>query len=239
MSLGLSALTYVGSGTPTGAILPQGQISCSPNSSTLPGDLIVVFLYMTGGNPVTDIKDDGLPWKIFGYTDGSNGPGLALMIAPWAGSSGYTFFLSSQATTGATNVATYRLTGGGKFDVGRACLAGGWINTASGTPMDVPAMVQNYSQGLDLLGRGYNTGGTATTCGNITGFTERYDTSYGSASIGLIANDRQLFNAIQNPSVTSSLAAAKDYRMGIRVFVPIIGNTQFPGRMQGPRRILG
>jgi hypothetical protein len=252
MSMGLQAYTSVGSGTLQTGTGTSSACAVVPNASTLAGDLVVVVCAggaPTGTQTIEDLrvsKDLGDGWVLLssGY-DLTNGFGifLAACIAPRAGSSGYagigfnnnTFYYTAQSHT-------FRIRQPAWIGLDQFGRDNGWIEyTASGTPLDAPAINQPYQQVIDLVGRGYNNGGTTTTVGNITNFTERFDTGSAASYGGVVLNDRTaaITGAVQNPSVTSSLAVAKTYRMGVRAMIPILGNTYCIGRMRGGRRILG
>jgi hypothetical protein len=131
---------------------------------------------------------------------------------------------------------------GGKFLLGLATRAEGeFYDASSNTNLDAPSMDnQSYGQGMDLVARGFSTGGNTTAVAAITGFTERFDTGSATApTYHVVLNDAIILGSMFNPSVTSAIAAAKTGRTGVRAFIPIIGNTTYPGRLQGNRRLLG
>lgn len=253
MSLGLPLYTSIGSGTYQSNTAGNASVcAVVPNANSQAGDLvIVVCLGALGGGSqttqdVTATRDNGDGWILLssGYDiTGKAGLLLAACIAPRAGSSGYaglvfnsnTFYYGAQSHT-------FRIAPPAWLEMDQYGRDNGWVyNSGSGTALDAPAINQPYQQVIDLVGRGYNNGGTTTTVGNITNFTERFDTGDASSNVGIALNDRTaaITGAVQNPLVTSALSVAKTQRMGLRAMVPIMGNSINRGRMQGSRRLFG
>jgi hypothetical protein len=244
MSMGLPAYTSVGSGTKT-SNAASALATVTPNASTLAGDLVVAVCYGTGaGGDLTIARDAGDGWVILdsGW-DGTNNFGifLAACIATRSGSSGYSGITLPASMPWTLQCHTFRIKAPAAFLLGR-CQSIGWFNdTVASTSLNAPAINQPYPQGIDLVGRGYNNAAITTTVGNITNYTERFDTGQVGPPHGVVLNDRTavITGSVQNGSLTSALAVLKPFRAGVRAFIPIIGNTLMPGRMQGNRRLLG
>jgi hypothetical protein len=200
------------------------------NVSTLPGDLVVVVCYVQGGDIVaTPPIDAGDGWVVLdaGY-DTVNGFGIfiAACIATRAGSSGYAGLTIPSCTARSAQSHTYRMGQSYRYDLGGARGSQGWFNaSASATALSQPEILQPYAQVLDLCAGGYNNAATTTTCGNVTGYTERFDTGQTSPPHGVVLRDRTFANAAQNPLASATLAVAKTMRGGVRAMVPIVANT--------------
>lgn len=244
--MGLPLYTSIGSGT---LKYSTSSMVCaiSPHASTLPGDLVVCVCALGHDNFFNlNPKDPGDGWIILGsFRDPTDMDGgfFAACIAPRAGAAGWASipFTSDLAIYYDAQVHTYRIVQPARFALGQVGVADYIYNSASGTPLQAPAINQPYQQVIDLIGRGYNNNGTTTTVGNITNFTERFDTGEATGQYGIVLNDRtaQITGAVQNPLVTSNLAVAKTRRVGFRAMIPIIGNTMNRGRLQGSRRLFG
>ena len=241
MSLGLPVYTSVGSGALQTGTGTASLCAVSPNANTLAGDLVVVVCCAgpttQAQEDVTVSRDNGDGWILLssGYNSVTEPLGifLAACIATRNGSSGYAGILFNASTYWySAQSNTFRLALPACFDLDHVGRDSGWaFNSASDTALDAPAINQPYQQVIDLVGRGYFNGGTTTTVANITNFTERFDTGSAASYIGIALNDRTaaIIGAVQNPPITSALAVAKTYRMGVRAMIPIVG-------MQSPHR---
>lgn len=234
MTYGISAVTGIGAGT-LQASTSASVVAASPNANTRPYDLVVMVCYTD--QDATQVQDTADGWIILnsGY-DGTNTYGIfmAALLARTDGASGYAGLTLPGTGAYTAQVYTYRLANPGD----RFCLCGKsaadtWYNlTASAVAIQGPTILQPYQQCIDLVGRGYNNAGTTTTMGNITGFTESFDTGQTSPAHGVILNYRLLTNAIQNPAVSGNLAVAKTNRAGVRAMVGLIGNVATRRTMQ-------
>lgn len=244
MSMGLPAYTSVGAGTLTSSA-GSGTIRVTPNASTAIGDLVVVVCGSGGssgtGNIFYDLGDGWLILSQYWNDTDFEGGCMAACIAPRAGSSGYAGL--GQLNTGVPWCAqshTFRIVPPGRFLLTGFGAETPTYATASSTALDAPAINQPYQQVIDLVGRSYNNAGTTTTVGNITNYTERFDTGNATGSHGIALNDRTaaITGAVQNASLTSALAVSKGWRLGHRAMIPIIGNTYaYRGRYGSARRI--
>jgi hypothetical protein len=242
MSVGYAIHTHVGAGTlqaSTGA----STVAVSPNASTRPLDLVVVVCYTAAD--ATLVNDAGDGWVILdsGY-DSVNTYGIfiAACIASRNGASGYAGLTLPSSAAYTAQCSTFRILQPFKFDLAVRARSTGWFNaTASSTTSSAPAILQPYGQVLDILGRGYNNGGTTTTSGNVTSFTERFDTGQVSPAHGVVLNDRTalVLGTQQNALVSGTLAVAKTNRAGVRAMIGIVGNTTNRGRYMSNRRAGG
>ncbi len=242
MSLGVPLYTSIGSGTLQTGTGSSGTCAVVPNASTLAGDLVIVVCAAGPGTQTTEditvSKDNGDGWVLIssGYNPSSS-PAMGIFIAACMatrnGSSGYAGIkFNTSNYYYAAQSHTFRIAAPGAFDLDHVGRDNGYIfNAASATALDAPAISQPYQQVIDLVGRGYYNGGTTTTVADITGYTERFDTGSAASYLGVVLNDRTaaVLGAVQNPLVTSALAAAKTNRMGVRAMIAIVG-------MQSPNR---
>jgi len=140
---------------------------------------------------------------------------------------------------------TFRPTRPFTFNLAGEVPSAGWVNaTASATALTRPAFGGaggagfKWNQGIELTGGGYNNGGTTTTCGNITSYTERFDTGQASPAHGVVLNDRTTLTQGTTGwygTLSSTLAAAKTNRAGVRAWIPVDSIT--PPRLMRGRRI--
>lgn len=242
-------MTYF-NGTLTVATGPALQASTgasvaavSLGSNALPLDLIIMVCYMEGD--ATAVSDAGDGWVILdsGY-DSVNTFGifLAALINPYRGTAAYAGinFPSSVAYTAMTSI--WRLPNMFKWDLALRAGSNNWFNDpASATALDAPAINKPYSTVIDLVGRGYNNGGTTTTVANLTNFSEQFDTGQTSPPHGIVLNRKTtIVNGFeQNGSATSALAVAKTNRAGVRGMVGIVANTTQRTRYFSSRRVGG
>jgi hypothetical protein len=243
MSMGLPAYTSIGTGTWDYADSHQ-PVFFYPNANTLAGDLVVGVIGAIGAYDMTVTKDAGDGWvKLAAGANPTDGYGMLLVacIASKNGANGYAGMILPGSTYHASQCHTFRIDPPAGFLLGAFGHDDQWVyNTASATALDAPSISQPYQQVIDLVGRACYNAGVATSVGNITNFTERFDVSTTTGRMNLVLNDRTavITGAVQNPSVTSNLAAAKTYRMGVRAMIPIIGNTSpHPGRYGRWRRL--
>jgi hypothetical protein len=237
MSIGLPAYTSIGSGTMTnspGSGTSVTAFAVTPNSSTLQGDLVVWVISQSSIAARAIPVDLGDGWILATLETGNSGISLAICIAPRAGSSGW-----AGLSTGTLQYVycsqchTFRLSPPARWDIHNARFSSDSIfASGSGTALDAPAINQPYQQVIDILGRSYNNAGATTTVANVTNFTERFDTGIGDPGYSIAMNDRTgaINGSVQNASVTSALAVAKQERCGLRVMVPIVGNTMINNR---------
>jgi len=230
VSAAFPTITAVGAGTIQASAVASTAVPVVPSASTLARDLVVVVCYVQGADIVTTPPvDAGGGWLVVdaGY-DSVNAFGvfIAVCLAPRAGASGWAGLTIPSASARTAQTYTYRIGSGFSFDVGAARGSQGWFNaSASATALGQPAILQPYAQVIDLCGGGYNNAGTTTTVGNVTGFTERFDTGQVSPPHGVALRERSVSNAIQNASGTAALAVAKTMRGGVRCMVPIVADT--------------
>jgi hypothetical protein len=152
---------------------------------------------------------------------------LAACIAPRAGASGWSGMKASQNSFPdgwCLQNHAFRISPPACFLPSN--LRGGesfFYGAAAALALNAPRIDQPYQQVMDLVGRTYYS--NPTTVGDMTYFTERFDTGYAKA--GVVLNDRtaSIIGSIQNPSVTSNLAEQKSLRFGVRMMIPIIGHT--------------
>jgi len=237
MSAGITTVTTVGAGT-LQASTSAATVAASPHANTRPYDLVVMVCYTD--QDATIVNDAGDGWVILdsGYNSGSTfGIFLAVCLAASNGASGYAGLTLPGTGAYTAQTYSYRLANSmTQFDLAVRGQSAGWYNaTASATTGSGPAILQPYAQCIDLIGRGYNNGGTTTTSGNITGFTESFDTGQTSPAHGVVLNYRLLTGAVQNPLVSGTLAVAKTNRAGVRGMVGLVGNTQSRRTMQNRR----
>ena len=243
MSMGLPPYTSIGAGTVYEA--NSSSVTVTPNANTQIGDLVVIVLgagALSGFNWPPAFSGD--PWVALGV--GYNGTDyeshlMWACIAPRNGSSGWANITLPATLYVAAQTHTFRIPTPACFDLDHVGRGEGFVyNSASGTPLDAPRIDQPYQQVIDLVGRSYFNGGTTTTVGDITNFTERFDTGGTTGQHGVVLNDRTaaIIGSVQNPSVTSALAAAKTGRFGTRAMIPIVG-FQSPGRGRyGSHRVI-
>jgi hypothetical protein len=218
-------------------------ITASPSASTAYRDLVVLMAYVTGaGAPVLGAVDAGDGWFMLdrGW-DGTNNWGVLLAgcIAPRAGASGWAGITLPGSGAWTAQTYTYRLPYTFRFALELAAPGRGWVAVAgSSTTSTVPQISLPYPQCLVIDGIGYNNGGTTTTCGNITGFTERFDTGQTSPPHGVKLDDALIWgNDYLIAQANSTLGAAKTNKGGLRAAIPILGHTRIPNRFMSSRRI--
>lgn len=180
----------------------------------------------------TLVKDAGDGWVILasGY-DSVNTYGIfiAALITQRLGSTGYAGLTlpSSAAYTAQNHGLSLRMPF--KFDLSCRASGHGWYNdTASDTNLEAPSISQPYAQCVDIVGRGYNNGGTTTTVSTPSGFGEIFDTGQTSPPHGVVLLRGAFISSGQyaNPgAVSSALAVAKTNRAGVRAMVAVTANT--------------
>jgi hypothetical protein len=218
-------------------------ITASPNASTAYRDLVVLMAYVTGsGAATTGARCAGDGWFILdsGW-DGTNNWGVLLAgcIAPRAGASGWSGINLPGSGAWTAQTYTYRLSYTHRYALELARPGRGWVSVpASSTTSTVPQISLPYPQCLVIDGIGYNNGGTTTTCGNISGFTERFDTGQTSPPHGVKLDDALVWgNDYLIAQANSTLAAAKTNKGGLRAAIPIIGNSRGTVRFMSGRRM--
>lgn len=242
---GASPYTSVGSGTlqaSTGA----ATVTVSANASTRAHDLIALVVYAAGD--VTLAVDAGEGWVLLdgGYNSGATyGLGLFACISARDGATRAGLTLpSSVAWTAQCHV--FRPIAPFRFNLAGAVGSGNWFNsTGSATANTRPAFkgagaAQFRVHGIELTGGGYNNAGTTTTAGNITSYTERFDTGQTSPAHGVALEDLTTLTqgtVGQYGTLSCALAVAKTNHGGVRAFVPLIVTPPLRGRLHGGRRL--
>jgi hypothetical protein len=243
---GANPYTSVGSGTLQASTGAAG-VTVSANASTLAHDLIVAVLYAAGD--VTLAVDAGEGWVLLdgGYNAGSTyGCGLFACISARAGATRAGLTLASSVAW-TLQCHTYRPIAPFRFTLAGAVGSRNWFNsTASSTANARPAFArgagasQFRAQGIELTGGGYNNAGTTTTAGNITNYTERFDTGQVSPAHGVALEDLTTVTqgtVGQYGTLSCTLAAAKTNHGGVRAFVPLIVGPPLRGRYASGRRL--
>jgi len=232
MTIGSPAIVAVGAGTLTTSAVATTNIAVTPNGNANAGFLTVCVVYLTGGDlntqPPVD-AGDGWIFPDWGY-DSANGYGIILAVCTrnraGTGAPAWSGITVPSVTGYAAQTYTYYFTGGFGFDLGAAVGSRNWFNaTASATTLTQPAIAQPYAQCLDLCAGGYNNAAVTTTVGNVTGFTERFDTGATSPPLGVVLRDRIVLNHNINAAANATLAVAKTNRAGARAMIPIIAHT--------------
>lgn len=135
-----------------------------------------------------------------------------------------------------------------RFDLANAVGSTAWYNsTGSSTANTRPAFKaagrsQFRVQGIELTGGGYNNAGTTTTAGNITNYTERFDTGQASPAHGVALEDLTTVTQAtvgQYGTLACALAVAKTNHGGVRGFVPVSGYVAPQRHRFGAGRRLG
>lgn len=234
----------VGSGTLT-TNAGSTAVTVTANASTLAGDLIVLVVYTAAD--ITLATDAGEGWVCLdcGYDSvNTYGLGLFACVAASAGTTRAGLTLPTSAAWTAQN-HTFRPLAGQRWDLAGIIGSRAWFNaTASATALTRPAFVgpglAAAGQGIQLSGGGYNNGGTTTTVGTITNWTERFDTGQASPAHGVVLNDKTSLAASDHYStLASTLAVAKTNRAGVRAFVPLRAAVDNRGRTLSGRRMWG
>lgn len=233
------AYTLSGNGTTTFSAAST-NVAITPSASTIAGDLILAPIYT--GADATLVKDAGDGWVVLdsGY-DSTNLYGIliAACIAFRGGNSGYAGLTLPSSAAYICRPSSYHLNAPYRWDLSIRASSVGWTNaTASSTSSTAPAINQPYPQVIDFVARGYFDA-VGTTSGTITSFTERADAWDAAPDMGVISNDRtaQIVSAVQNASLSATLAAAAINRAGVRAMVGMVGNTMAGrGRYGSSRR---
>lgn len=219
-------------------------VSTIPNSTTLRGDLVYVVAY-TGGDP-TGALDAGDGWKLETYTNaGSYGLVLGLCIAPRDGNTGWAGITLPTSQAWTSQCGNLRLVPPAKWDANFWFLSPdqAYIDASSNTTLQIVAtgtgalQTPHYGEIWQIAGRGYNNGGTTTTSGNITGWTERFDVGQTSPAHGIVGNDRLQTYRNTTTNLNGTLAVAKTNRIGAFCAAPIIAESSLRRRSLGTRRV--
>lgn len=242
MSAGLAPYTFIGNGTETSG--SRAIFDVTPHANTLQGDLIVAVAYAYGLPAIVNSGADG--WIIPLKSASLNGSTsysffMAITVASRHGSSGYSPMLS---TGGACwwhlQCSTFRATPPARWDIASLGVSECIYESVYSLTMKYPGINLPGQQCIDLYGCSASMTGKTTDFNAPTGFTERFN-SYSavlpSGNIGLgdrLVNGSTFCDVISNSNSQTSL-----YRFASRVAIPIVGNTLFPGRLQGGRRLLG
>lgn len=225
-------------------------VSVSSHANTLAGDLIAAVVYAAGD--ITVAVDAGDGWVLLdgGYNSGATyGLGLFVCIAASAGATRAGLTLASSVAW-TCQCQTFRAVAPFRWTLVGAVGSGNWYNsTGSSTANTRPAFKglgagQFRTQGIELTCGGYNNGGTTTTAGNITNFTETTGTDTGQASPphGVVIEHLTSVGAAttgQYGTLSCALAVAKTNHGGARGFVPVIGHVSPQMRRYGQSRRLG
>lgn len=240
---GGAVITDVGNSTPgTGSAVTS--FTPSAIGTTLAGDLLVVISKSTSGDLLTTPpRSTNGTWVFPAYHyDSTNGHGLlvAVCIAARSGAAAHgSITVPSMTHTFLTQ--TYRLSPPFQWDLPRMVSSGNFFfDSASGVAADAPELLQSAPHGLDIVVRGFNNGGATITLGAMTGFTNRTYTSNVANQQAVGLDDRELNGMVSNPAVSSNLSANGTMRMGLRFFVPVIGDAVgVAGRNFGAYRRMG
>lgn len=238
MSAGESTITTFTASTDVGT--SGTSVPIAPHFNTLSGDLIVCWLYTTGVDPTLTV-DAGDGWRqVCGGYSGSYGLALFVLNARRASNGGYAGLTLAAGVTGFRAVTqVFRCSSPFRLDASQAVGSPDWYQSAaSSVTSSAPETSTPYAQCLDVVCRAYNSAGGATTSGTISGFTESNDGTGAAPNIGGSINWQLLAGHQVLPLVSSSLSVARTDHAGLRVVVPLVGNTlgQY-GRYLSGRRI--
>lgn len=246
MTVGFPTPTTVGTGTIQSTAVSTTTVPVVPSTSILARDLVLLVCYVQGADIVaTPPIDAGDGWVVLdsGYdTVNAWGMFLAACLAPRAGSSGWAGMTIPSATARTAQTHAMRLAAGSGFgfDLGGAVGSRAWFNaSASATALTQPEILQPYAQCFDVCAGGYNNAGTTTTCGNVTGFTERFDAGQTAPPHGVVLRERSVSNHNINAAANATLGVAKTMRGGLRAMIPIVGYSAMGRAHRGQFRRLG
>jgi hypothetical protein len=205
-------------------------VTVTPHSGTLAGMSMVVAVCYMAGDPA-NVVDAGDGWVILsrGYDSGTtSGIFMAACVSPRNGSSGWAGFTLPSSVAWTCQTYTFTVAKEWRWTLLPVMSDGaGTFASGSAQALGAPAANQPFEQVVDLVGRGYNNGGTTTACANIGNYTEMFDTGQTSPPHGVVLS-YAFRNGIGTPvSVTSNLTVAKTNRWGVRAMV---------GLSRGPQR---
>jgi hypothetical protein len=238
MSYFSGALAYstVGAGTLTTST-GSAAVTVTAHANVVAGDLIALVVYAEGD--ITAATDAGEGWVCLdcGYNSTDTfGLGLFVCVSGRNGTTRNGLTLPTSMAWTAQNY-TYRPLSCLRWDLAGMVGSRNWYNAAASATTGTRPAFQGAGfaplqlQGIQLAALGYNNGGTTTTVGNITNYTERFDTGQTSPPHGVDLKDKTTLTAVDHHSTLSStLAVAKTERAGVRGFVPLIANVQSAAR---------
>lgn len=238
MGVGLHAVTVVGVGN-FQVSSSASTVPVQPHASTQPGDLVVAAaaVSVAGGPSIARDLGDGWQFLASHWDSGTNaGLILAALVANRPGSTGYAGIGLPASGAFYGHCVTYR---GPKWDVGGARGSGtASFDSSNGSASDAPEGTPPYAQCLDVIARSCAAGASSPTADVVAGFTERVD---GGSNNGLklTINDRTIAGHLYCPAVTSALSANRTNRVGVRAFIPTVGDALAAGRRYGQPRRLG
>lgn len=236
--------SFVGAGT-LNASAGSTSVLVAAHGNTVAQDLIVLVVY--GAGDLTIATDAGEGWVLLdGGWDSTNTFSLAMFacVSARIGATRTGLTLMSSFAWTAQN-ASYRPLYGLRWDLANFVRSAGWQNAAaSSTSLIRPAFAgagraANVAQGIVLTAGGYNNAAVTTTCGNITNFTERFDTGQIAPPHGVVLNEKSTITGIDHFStLAATLGAAKTNRAGVRAYVPMFARTMQRSRLTA-RRMMG
>lgn len=235
--------TAVGNGTLT-TNSGSSTVTVTANASVQPHDLLVLVVY--AATDLTLAVDAGEGWQALDVGwDSTNtfSVGMFVCVSTSNGATKAGLTLPASAAWTAQNAA-YRVVHRGvmRWNLARMVPSTNWFNaSASATALTIPeyrgsGQAIQFYQGIELAGGGYNNGGTTTTVGAPTAYSEQFDTGQASPPHGVtLAHRNNLAQGTNNLYTTTArtLAVAKTNRGSVRGFVPIDGPLSIDGRRYG------
>lgn len=209
------------------------------HSSTQQGDCAVAVAYC-GGNP-TGIKDMNYGFRLFtGYA--ATGYGLIIGIArargPFYSENSWTL-LSSMAWISKCRpfyIDAFQLY---KFDIANAVSAENFYSDdAEDTTITINQRSVPYGQCIEIVGFGFNNGGTVKALQSFTDYTELTDDGVTDPPYNTSYYYKIHRGAVTMPSqtVTISASGTGTNRCSMSVFIPIISSTVMPRRFCSNKR---
>jgi len=235
--------TAVGNGTLT-TNAGSTTVTVTANASTQAHDLIVLVVYAAAD--LTLAVDAGEGWQVLDVgwdSTNSFSVGMFVCVSARDGATRNGLTLPASAAWTAQNTS-FRVVHRGvmRWNLAQMSRSTDWFNaSASATALQIPAYrgagkADQFYQGIELAGGGYNNGGTTTTVAGATNYNEHFDTGQVSPPHGVTLSSRSnLAQGTTNlyAAITRNLAVAKTNRGSVRGFVPIDGPLSIDGRRYG------